>query len=402
MEKLDIDFGSSGGGCGACRLWEGPAHPKIPSFGQGGKRILLVTDSPTEMEDSSGSHATGKAGTLLRDVLLDYGIEMDADCRIIHAVRCRPPNNRPPRVVEKEACRQYLWDEIATYRPTLTILLGVVALEAVYGDRWPSEYETVAQWRGFCIPDRKVGGWVVPTYAPTYVRMNLEDPVVESIFRLDIQKALSCLKKPFPKYRDERECVEVTYDMGRVHQFLKEIQQDKVPIAFDYETTGLKPHAKGHRVVSIAVADQEDHAVAFPLGKLYFGSGAVVGQWKAILADPEVPKIAQNMKFEDGWSRVFFGTQVQGWHWDTMLASHTLDNRKGICGLKWQAFTRLGTPVYNDAVGEFLKASEEDEGKFGGNAFNHILDANRDALLLYNGIDPLVTYRLMLVQKREI
>jgi len=102
------------------------------------------------------------------------------------------------------------------------------------------------------------------------------------------------------------------------------------------------------------------------------------------------PKIGQNIKYEDNWCHELLGP-VDGWMWDTMLASHVLDNRAGITGLKFQAYVNFGILDYSSHIEPFLRAP-------GSNDLNCVEEAPRRDLLLYNGVDSMVTYRLAMKQ----
>ena len=108
----------------------------------------------------------------------------------------------------------------------------------------------------------------------------------------------------------------------------------KTITAFDYETTGLKPHAKGQEILCIAVSNGE-RTVAMMM------QDGMRGTLRGYLKSPST-KIAANMKFEEAWSRVILNCPVENWHFDTMLAQHFLDSREGITGLKFQAYVRMG------------------------------------------------------------
>ncbi len=105
--------------------------------------------------------------------------------------------------------------------------------------------------------------------------------------------------------------------------------------AFDYETTGLKPHARGHRIKCASVAFSPDVVYAFMMpGKKKDREPLI-----RFLRNRHIKKIASNIKFEEQWSNVRLGTEVKGWHWDTMLNAHVFDNRPGhITSIKFQAY----------------------------------------------------------------
>jgi hypothetical protein len=109
----------------------------------------------------------------------------------------------------------------------------------------------------------------------------------------------------------------------------------------------------------------------------------------------DIPKIAANAKFEERWTRKTFGHGINKWDFDTMLAAHLLDNKPGVCGLKFQAFVKLGQESYNDHIEPYLKAD-------GSNEENRIKEIAIKELLIYNGLDSLLEWKLAKIQKREI
>ena len=78
-----------------------------------------------------------------------------------------------------------------------------------------------------------------------------------------------------------------------------------------------------------------------------------------------------------------------------MLGAHTIDNRGGITSVKFQAYVLLGVPEYSSVVGPYLYAKE-------ANGLNQIDKAPVRDLLLYNGLDSLLEYRVMLKQKEVL
>lgn len=122
------------------------AHPEwhnapVPSFGDPAARLLIVGLAP----GLRGANRTGRpftgdhAGKLLYQTLLffgfargsygaspDDGLEM-VDCRIVNAVRCVPPQNRPLGS-EVATCRQFLTAELlADPAPEVILPLGGIA-----------------------------------------------------------------------------------------------------------------------------------------------------------------------------------------------------------------------------------------------------------------------------------
>src|SRR5262249_17531442 len=89
--------------------------------------------------DESGHPFVGAAGRFLDQVLEGTGINRN-DLFITNIVKCRPPNNRTPRVGEVETCvSNYLLEQIETINPKLIALLGAVAARKLRGVKSVSE-----------------------------------------------------------------------------------------------------------------------------------------------------------------------------------------------------------------------------------------------------------------------
>jgi len=98
---------------------------------------------------------------------------------------------------------------------------------------------------------------------------------------------------------------------------------------------------------------------------------------------------------EERWTLKTFGHGVTNWGWDTMLAAHCLDNRPGICSLKFQALVRLGVPSFNETTEPYLANVK-------GSPYNRIDEIYPPALLLYNGMDARLEYKLAMVQMKDM
>ena len=348
-------------------------------------RILIVAEAPGKEEDLRNTQLIGPAGQLLRDALAEFGIDLDRDCRKTNSCRCRPPENRRPTNQEIIACQPHIWDEIKERPPKLILLLGQVAVESFLSGRVKSPGQ-IGRWRGFVIPDQKAQAWVCPVWHPSFILRSREGrmirgktepvlPMEERIFMEDLNHALRYLKKTFPIAPVPVVCTPSDSDF---------LRWKKTPtvIATDYETTGLKPYQKGHKIISCGVCWGEE-ATSFPM------TTETVQKWKKILIDPTIKKLFHNCKFECQWSLRCLGVETKGVLWDTMLASHLLDNRRGICGLKHQIYLNFGVENWGSGI-----AFSEDE-----NGFNS--SEPTEELLHYNLLDAFWTYQLAQVQMKQ-
>jgi uracil-DNA glycosylase family 4 len=87
--------------------------------------LCLVGEGPGAQEDAQGEPFVGRSGGVLDDALRAVGLGR-ADVRITNCVKCRPPDNRDPRVGELANCRGYLAAELAAVDPALVVTLGKV------------------------------------------------------------------------------------------------------------------------------------------------------------------------------------------------------------------------------------------------------------------------------------
>jgi len=379
--------------CLTCNLYKKCNSPKMEASGKGEKGILVIAEAPGAEEDRQGVQLVGKVGRDFEQRLANNGIDLHRDCRKINAINCRPPKNRTPKPDEIEACRWKVWKEIKDFKPKVILLLGTAAVHSFLGHRKPKNLGGITKWRGWQIPDRTVNAWVCPMFHPSF--LNYSKDVAAVLFDRDLKMALKMVKKKFPKSKDEEQYVQTTKDPGTVDTYLRSIlHKGTSPISFDYETTGIKPHAEGHKIVTCAISEGPKHAFAFPVMKQN------KRMLRKVLKNKKIKKIAQNLKFEHTWSDVRLNAGVRGWLWDTMLASHILDNRRGITGLKFQVYVNFGLLGYDDKIAMFMEDEENKEKNH--NTFNRILEANIDDVLLYNGLDALLTYKLWRKQRKKI
>jgi len=369
----------------------------MPASGEGKKGILIIAEAPGETEDRQGIQLVGEAGQVLEDELRRHGVSLHEDCRKINAVNCRPPKNRTPTPDEIAACRPMVSSEIQEFKPKLILLLGNTALASFYMGR-PLTKATVTRMRGYVIPDREARCWVSSTYHPSFILRNSFDKALRVLWHRDLALAVKTVSKA-PDFRgDHRRYVKTLTDETQTLEFLRWLKQ-KHPhiVAFDYETTGLKPHREGHRIVSCSVCWHPERSVSFLMTE------AVGRAWKEILEDGEIKKIIQNGKFELLWSRVKLGSPVRGFVWDTEVNAHLLDNRQFFTGLKFQTYLHFGVDDYSVEIAHLLKSKEDKQ--HGANGFNALVNPtvvqeHAEKILLYGGLDSLYTFWGYQEQKR--
>lgn len=372
--------------CGLCGLYKNCLSPKMPPTGKGKKNILMVAEAPGEQEDKQNTQLIGKAGQHFRRVLKQLGIDLDRDCIKTNAVICRREGNQTPSDEMIQACRPNLMKTIKESQPNVIILLGGVAVKSLLSVIWKESVGAIGRWGGYCIPCCNPNAWIVPTYHPSYL-MRKGDKVLDRIFKKQLRLATGRIKsKPWTTISSYKDEVEVVMNSPRAAKIIREMIRRGGPVAFDYEANCLKPEGEGTEIVSCSICWRGKRTIAFPW------YGEAVEATDTLLKSP-LPKIASNLKFEDRWTRVKLGHPVRAWMWDTMIAAHVLDNRLGVTSLKFQAFVLLGMEPYDEHIKPFLTAKK-------GSRFNRIRELDLKDLLLYNGLDSLMAYKVGMKQMK--
>lgn len=372
--------------CGACGLYKTCESPKMPPSGVGRRKVLIVGEAPGADEDREGKQFVGESGRYLRDSLRAVGVDMRVDCWITNAVICRPPGNRTPKK-ELDYCRPNLTQAIADFQPNVIIPLGGSAVRTLLRDFWKEDVGPVGRWVGFQIPCQKPNVWICPNWHPSYLIRNKHDKPLQKYFRHYLEQAFRLTETPWNKPPDFTKKVDVILDHREAARRLKYITGTAKTVAFDYEANMLKPDGPDAKIVCCSVCRDGEETIAFPW------VGKAVRATQELLRSP-CAKVAANLKFEERWTLKEFGHGVRNWKWDTMLASHVIDNREGITGLKFQAFVNFGMPNYNHHIEPLLKSKHP-------NVPNRIKEVDLRDLLLYCGLDSLLEYKVMTRQKKR-
>ena len=114
--------------CTKCRLCEARKHA-VPGEGSKSAEVMFVGEAPGEQEDLQGRPFVGAAGKLLTELLQSINLRRD-EVYITNTVKCRPPDNRPPRKDESAACRPYLDRQTDLIGPRVICPMGNSAIRA--------------------------------------------------------------------------------------------------------------------------------------------------------------------------------------------------------------------------------------------------------------------------------
>ena len=143
--------------CLKCRLCE-TRRNAVPGDGPLSAKVMFVGEAPGEQEDNQGRPFVGAAGKLLTELLQSIGLKRE-EVFITNTVKCRPPNNRPPRKDELAACRDYLDRQLKLMRPRAICPMGNSAIRALLNPT-----ESVSELHG--VPFEKDNITYFPMYHP--------------------------------------------------------------------------------------------------------------------------------------------------------------------------------------------------------------------------------------------
>lgn len=370
--------------CGMCGLKRHVHTPDMPVHGKGQKGILIVGAFPGQRDDKKGKPFLGDTGRYLDKLLRQKGINRFKDCWTTFALCCRPMEDTAIKQ-SINCCRPNLLSVIKKHKPHLIIVLGEVATKSLVGHLWKEDLDGMSRWRGFLIPEITFNTWIAPLDNPQWV-MGSKDEMLKKYFKKTLFAALKKTKQPHKKIPNYQDQIEVITNPAKAARTIRHINNKGGAIAFDYEGNCLKPETPGAKLVSCSISYKGKKTIAYPL------RNEAIEETINILKS-NCAKIAANIKFEHRWTRYMYKTRVRNWWWDTMLASHVIDNRPKVTGLKFQVFTMLGAGSYDDHIKPFLKSTSTTR-------LNRILDIDERDLLLYNGLDSLYEYKIAIKQMK--
>lgn len=108
--------------CTQCSLHQGRTQT-VFARGNPQAKLMVIGEAPGFYEDQQGKPFVGKAGILLDKMLAAIGIN-EEQVYIANVIKCRPPNNRDPQLMEIEACQSYLQQQIDLIKPKLLLAVG--------------------------------------------------------------------------------------------------------------------------------------------------------------------------------------------------------------------------------------------------------------------------------------
>lgn len=309
-------------------LGEGPLDAKI----------WIIGEAPGEQEVYERRQFVGSSGKMLRQKLEGIGIDTST-LRFECLSTIRPPNNDLLFFKETKEGQDFmaesvfkLKERIKAGKPNIVILLGAGPLEYLLG------YKNVGDWRGYVVWSEELGVKLLPTYHPTacirqrYIKKKKIDENTsefpgqfDALFSADLQKAIRNSFSPELNFPQVKVITNPTFQ--QVVDEYEYLKANAKILSYDIETMGTS------LCDCISFACTTDRTISIPF---YVTCGSSVypywkpGELEQIfrmvweLLESDIPKVAQNSKYDTVFLDRAYGIKVRNIVWDTMVASHNL------------------------------------------------------------------------------
>ena len=360
----------------------GPRHAKIAFVGLG----------PGQKEDGRGEPWIGPAGETARQWMIAAGIHPKKDVYWINSTRCIGPKNadgkeREPTPEEVRNCRNFLLDELEWVDPDLIVPAGGIALENLYN---AAKFEggkamAITRMRGALLWQDELGKKMVPILHPAsafhvwsnekYGIADLTKALIESkqpdVFDTGVGQYTACL------------------DVESVEHLAELVETEAGVLSLDTETTSLDWQTGN--VLCVGVSWQPGTAFVVPVrgegGEEFWSKSDKKRVLRALkrIFESDVPKIGQNIKFDDLFLSHDLDIHLKNVTFDTMLAYHLFHEEKGhaletLCNL----YTNMG-----------------DYGREAAEYKTHMVDCPLPILWKYQGADADCTLRVALAIDKQ-
>lgn len=389
--------------CDSCKLYQNCNSPKVGAVrGEGRLGIMVLLGETFLAQEGSKGAKEGSHYNYLRRRFKEVGIGLARDCWTVNAIRCYVADTDKIGAKAMSGCASLLQKDIKRLGPKAIVVTDELAWNVLLSNRMSGRANgTLWDYAGSVIPDQELKTWIYPFYSthllieaeneierkkkeygPHYKGSNRFEPHSSKQYTALVEN----LSAELPVYEYEN-LVQSASNVDQAIQFMDKAMEWPW-YAFDYETSGLAWHNPKQKI----------HSVSFSNGKVSYAmlwypeNKTFMAKVRQLLTNKAI-KIAQNKGFERSWSIGRAGVEPTNLIHDPMLMAHVWRNLAPT-GLKFLLYREYGVLGYDEEMDEYIKASKEDESKFGKNAINRMFEAPVRKVLLYVGLDSLFTYWL--------
>lgn len=360
--------------------------------------ILVVCDPPLSAEHKAQKPLYGHKKKLLYKYLTKNGINPLNLFYISPTPEPIPEIDQDSEARKKAFLEQYrsmFVEFIKMYNPKMIVALGNLAMYQVAGKPVkitnvrgiPNNYQIKAQSRKKNPDDPEK--LVLPILSAGQV---LRSPDKENLYDVDFATLRAVIENNYEKLpSDKFEGCEYSYSDDI--SFLLDMKPKAISV--DTETTGLTWYRPDVRVLTIQASWAEGKAVASIVSPAYDKSlsfrkaNQIIKQWKQLLEDPSIKKVAHNFKYDDHMLKKL-GIHTKNWYADTLQLAFALDENmvtksQAECVKRW-------VPSMANYSLEFDEKYPKDK----------MIEVPKDDMLMYACGDADTCLRLAKVQLKEL
>ena len=126
--------------------------------------VMLIGETPGEIEDETGLCFQGEVGNLLNKMLLAINIKRE-NIYTTYSINFRPPEDRKPNGQEIKRYAIFLKEHIAIIDPKILILMGSTAMEAITGLSKISNER--GKWKEIILKNKTIP--IMISFSPSYL-----------------------------------------------------------------------------------------------------------------------------------------------------------------------------------------------------------------------------------------
>ena len=127
--------------------------------------LMIIGETPGEIEDSSGHSFQGEIGSLLKKMLSAINVKIEK-VYSTYSINFRPPEDRKPTAQEIKRYSTFLKEHISIIDPKIIILMGSTAMEAVTGLKNKISSER-GKWKEIILQNKTYP--LIISFSPSYL-----------------------------------------------------------------------------------------------------------------------------------------------------------------------------------------------------------------------------------------
>lgn len=95
---------------------------------------VFLGEAPGREEDATGIPFNGRSGDILNSCAFQVGLKRGSNFHILNILKCRPPENRDPKISEQQNCQPFLEKQLLAVKPKVILAMGRYAMAFVLSE----------------------------------------------------------------------------------------------------------------------------------------------------------------------------------------------------------------------------------------------------------------------------